>query len=268
MDIRSLVPRSLGDLRRKAPQLVVAGVFALVFLAVMAMTLEDVLIDGEPLSGTVLFRFFHATFLFTQGFTAAIASLGYAGVFCLMLLESTSLPVPSEVILPFAGYLVFTGQLNLWLTITVSTLAGLIGCLIDYYIGMKGLNLLSRQRIMSRVLKGAYVQRTEKWFNKYGATAVFLSRLAPVFRTLISFPAGAVKMPLSKFVVYTAAGCLLWNTILICGGVVLGTSWQRMAAISNYLIVVAVAVISVAVAALFVKRKKTMAIAENGKKHA
>jgi membrane protein DedA with SNARE-associated domain len=83
----------------------------------------------------------------------------------------------------------------------------------------------------------------------------------------MSFPAGAVKMPLSKFVACTATGCLVWDTILIYGGLVLGTSWQQMTGISNYLIVVTVAVISAAVAAFFVKRKKTKAIAENRKKH-
>jgi membrane protein DedA with SNARE-associated domain len=133
-----------------------------------------------------------------------------------MLLESSSLPIPSEVILPFAGYLISQGQLNLWTTILIATLAGLTGSLIDYHIGLKGMNLPVRRRILSRLLfSEAHLEKAERWFKRYGVLAVFLSRMVPGFRTLVSFPAGAVKMQLLKFIVYTTAGCLAWNTVLI-----------------------------------------------------
>jgi|YelNatPaOPRAMG01_1025707.scaffolds.fasta_scaffold18400_6 membrane protein DedA with SNARE-associated domain len=256
--LSALFPRWAEKLKlgQRIPQLMVVGFFVLAFLAVIAKTLEDIMFDGEPFSGTILYALLHAPVLFTANFTATVAAMGYVGIFGLMLLESTSLPVPSEVILPFAGYLVLTGQLNLWLTITVSTVAGVIGCLIDYYIGMKGLNLLAKQKTLERLFNKSHMQTAENWFSKYGATAVFLSRLAPGFRTLVSFPAGAVKMPLAKFVIYTAAGCLVWDAVLVYSGVVVGSRWQQVASISNYLIAAATTVTLVVVIAFLIKRKK------------
>lgn len=244
-------------IRQRMPQLIIAGIFALGFLALIAKTLEDTLIDGEPFSGTILFSLLHAPILFTESFTTTVATMGYIGIFGLMLLESSSLPIPSEVILPFAGYLVFTGQLNLWITVTISTVAGLIGCLIDYYIGMKGLSLLSKQKTLERLLfNKSHIQTAQNWFTKYGAVAVFLSRLAPGFRTLISFPAGAAKMPLLKFAAYTAAGCLVWDSVLVYSGMVVGSKWQQVASASNYLIVAATAVTLLAIVVFLIKRKR------------
>src|SRR5665647_3667300 len=133
-----------------------------------------------------------------------------------MILESSSLPVPSEVILPFSGYLVYTGQLNLWITIIVATIAAIVGSLIDYFIGLKGIEVLSKRRVLGRVLFSMdQLAFADEWFSKYGSLTIFLARLIPGIRTLISFPAGAAKMPLTKFLVYTTAGCILWNLSLI-----------------------------------------------------
>ncbi|MGB9740380.1 MAG: DedA family protein [Candidatus Bathyarchaeales archaeon] len=155
-----------------------------------------------------------------------------------MLLESSSLPIPSEVILPFSGYLVFKGQLNLLLTILVATLAGTAGSLVDYYIGMKGMDMLARRKTLSNVLfRRARVEVAERWFNKHGFAMVFLNRFIPGFRTLVSFPAGAVKMPLLKFIAYTTAGCLVWSAFLIYLGEYMGANWRIVAGISHYLII-------------------------------
>ncbi len=94
------------------------------------------------------------------------------------------------------------------------------------------------------------------WFTKYGAVMVFVARLIPGFRTIISFPAGAVKMPLAKFLAYTLAGCLVWNTLLIYVGYYLGTNWTEVASISHYLIIGAIAVLVTAAAVYLVVRRQ------------
>ncbi len=102
------------------------------------------------------------------------------------------------------------------------------------------------------------VERGMRWFSKYGSVVVFFSRLIPGFRTLVSFPAGAVRMPLMKFVAYTTVGCLIWNAVLIYVGVILGQNWSQVAGVSHYLIIVAAVVLVALVAAFLVMRKKRL----------
>jgi membrane protein DedA with SNARE-associated domain len=178
-----------------------------------------------------------------------------------MVLESSSLPIPSEVILPFAGYLSVSGQLNFWIIVGVSTVAGIVGALIDYYIGLKGVQTLIKHKILGKtLLSTAQLEVAEKWFKKNGSLMVFISRVIPGFRTTFSFPAGAAKMPLKKFAAYTAAGCLLWNLVLVYFGWYLGKNWTQVAGVSRYLIVAAVIAVGVAIAVyvVSVRRKKTM----------
>jgi membrane protein DedA with SNARE-associated domain len=189
--------------------------------------------------------------------TAAVSSWGYSSVFVLMLLESSSLPIPSEVVLPLAGYLVSLGQLNLWITIVVATTAGIAGSLVDYYIGLKGVHLLAEHRVLGKVFfTRSQLEVAVRWFNRYGSALVFLGRLVPGFRTIVSFPAGAVRMPLAKFVAFTTAGCLMWNGVLIYVGVFLGKRWREVAGVSHYLIIGAVAAVIVALTMLLVWRRK------------
>jgi membrane protein DedA with SNARE-associated domain len=244
-------------LRDKSPQLLVLTIIAIVVAIILLDTLEDILIEGGAFTGTPLAVLLNAIAAFTQNVTAIVQSWGYAGLFALMALESSSLPIPSEVILPFAGYLVSQGLLNFWVAVLVSTLAGLAGSLVDYYIGLKGMSVLAKRNTLRNFLynKGR-MDTAERWFKKYGAPTVFLSRLVPGFRTLISFPAGAVKMPLSKFIAYTTAGCLFWDIILIYIGVYVGASWREVAGVVHYLIIaVAIVVLMMLVLFLFERRK-------------
>jgi membrane protein DedA with SNARE-associated domain len=129
--------------------------------------------------------------------------------------------------------------------------------LIDYYIGLKGMNLLVRRRILSRLLfSEAHLEKAERWFKRYGVLTVFLSRMVPGFRTLVSFPAGAVKMQLLKFIVYTTAGCLAWNTVLIYIGMYLGANWREVAGISHYIIIGFAAAILIAFIVFLIRRRK------------
>ena len=247
----------LRNLKKRAPQLLILAAIAFLVLIIFAETLEDTVIERGSFKGTPLDMLLNVIVTLTQNVTAAVASWGYSGIFLLMLLESSSLPIPSEVVLPFAGYLVSQGQLNLWITILVSTLAGIIGSLIDYYIGMKGTDLLVRQKTTDRLFfRKGRLDTVRNWFKKYGATAVFLCRMVPGFRTLISFPAGAVKMPLRKFVGFTGAGCLVWNTILVFTGYYVGSNWPEVAGLSSYLIVASLVFIAVAFT-IFALRKRS-----------
>jgi membrane protein DedA with SNARE-associated domain len=244
------------SLKGKTPQLLLIGIIAIAVAIILLETLEDTVIEGGSFAGTRLAIILNAIIALTQGVTATVASWGYAGIFLFMLLEASSLPIPSEVILPFSGYLVSTGQLNVWITIMVSTLAGLAGSLIDYYIGMKGTDILSRRRILDKLLfDKKRLELAAAWFTKYGVFTVFLSRMIPGFRTLVSFPAGAVKMSLWKFVAYTTGGCLVWNAFLVFVGVYLGTNWREVASISRYLIIGVVAAILVVLAVFLIRRK-------------
>lgn len=247
--------QNLEKLRRKAPQLIVVAFAIIVVVYFVLDFLEDVVIEGGPITSEPIISIILSI---TRGVTATVQAWGYSGIFVLMLLESSSLPIPSEVILPFAGYLISRGQLDLWITLTLATIAGIAGSLVDYYIGLKGVQSLIQHKILGKVLLSTnQLEVAEKWFLRNGNLMVFISRLIPGFRTTFSFPAGATKMPLKKFIAFTTAGCLLWNVILIYLGWYLGKNWTQVAGISRYLIIAAVAAIVIIVVVYIVKRRQT-----------
>ena len=233
-----------------------AAIIVAVVTYVVFEVSEDLLVQGAPLTSGPLVG---AIVSFIGNVTATVQSLGYWGIFLLMVLESSSLPIPSEVVLPFAGFMVSIGQLNFWFTVAVATVAGIVGSLIDYYIGLKGSKFLIQKRILGRVLLSeSQLNVAAGWFNKYGAITVFVSRLIPGFRTLVSFPAGASKMPLAKFVIFTTAGCLIWNAVLIYFGDFLGSNWKEVAGVSHYLIIGSVGVfVAAAVVYLLWRKRRT-----------
>jgi membrane protein DedA with SNARE-associated domain len=215
-------------LKKKAPQIIAVAIAIVLVAYVVFELLADSFIRGEPIS-----------------FTHTVASWGYPGIFGLMILEASSLPIPSEIVLPFAGYLVSLGHMDFYLTLIVATAAAVAGSLIDYFIGLKGVEVLTKYRLLGRsVFSENQLKVAGNYFTRYGSIMVLVGRLIPVVRTLISFPAGAVKMPLAKFVAYTVAGCLLWNSILLSVGFYLGSKWGEVANVSHYL-VIAVAAIAV-----------------------
>ena len=150
---------------------------------------------------------------------------GYYGIFFLMLLESAAFPVPSEVILPLAGYLVFLGVLQYWMVIFCSTIAALAGSFVDYYVGRRLGEPLIAGKSKIPYVEPALLQKTQAWFNAHGSAAVAFLRLVPTARVLISFPAGACRMSPKKFALYTLLGCLPWNMALVFIGWWLGSSW-------------------------------------------
>jgi membrane protein DedA with SNARE-associated domain len=251
---------SREQLRRKTPKLIVVAAVIVVIVFIFLEVLEDLFVGGAMLMGG---PFVVAVVGFTRDVIGIMSSWGYIGVFVLMLLESSSLPIPSEMVLPFAGYLVSVGQLDFWMSVAVATMAGIGGSLVDYYIGLKGVHFLTQRRVLGRAfLSKSQLDTAAHWFYKYGAIMVFVSRMIPVFRTLISFPAGAIQMPLKKFIPYTAFGCLIWNIMLIYVGYFLGTRWSEVTGVLNYVVIAVVAVsVAMFVMYLFWRRRRIAAAA-------
>ena len=153
-----------------------------------------------------------------------MTTYGYASIFALMALESASLPVPSEVVLPLAGYFVRTGVLNFWAVVGVSTAASLTGALVDYYLAMwLGRPFVVGLLRLFRLHKDA-LDRAESWFGRSAQWTVFAARFVPGLRTVISLPAGLFEMDVGRFVLMTVAGCFAWSVILVYAGVLAGSA--------------------------------------------
>jgi membrane protein DedA with SNARE-associated domain len=150
---------------------------------------------------------------------------GYIGITAAMALESACIPIPSEAILPFGGYLSFTGRLNLLLIIVFGTLGGMLGSIGAYFLGRIGGRPLVEKYADKLRLSKSRLEKSDYYFNKYGEKIVFFSRLLPIIRTFISLPAGISKMEIKKFVVYTLLGSLLWSIFLGYAGYKMGENW-------------------------------------------
>lgn len=163
---------------------------------------------------------------------ATIGTMGYPGVFLLMAIESALIPIPSEVIMPFSGFLVSQGKFNLWIVILVGALGNLAGSWTAYALGYYGEKRLVRRLV---VKYGKFILLTEeefdnsiKLFNKYGQWTAAISRVLPAIRTVISLPAGIAKLPFWKFSALTFFGSLIWSAFLTLAGVKLGENWESI----------------------------------------
>jgi membrane protein DedA with SNARE-associated domain len=159
-----------------------------------------------------------------------IQSMGYVGIVFLMFLDGISFPIPSEIIMAFAGWLAYDGEFDLILVILTGTLGSVLGAAAAYGIGYTGGREVVR-RFGRYVLMGDdTLEKAEAWFKRYGDWAIFLTRFVPLVRTLISFPAGIAKYDFTRFILYTFLGSLIWNAILAYLGYVLGPQWEDIIA--------------------------------------
>ena len=158
---------------------------------------------------------------------ATISLLGYSGIVLLMAIESACIPLPSEIIMPFAGYLVSTGQMNLWLVAIAGAFGCVLGSLVAYWVGMYGGRPLIEKYGRYILLSSHDLDMADRWFAKRGEVIVFVSRLLPGIRTFIAFPAGVARMNLKRFVIYTFAGSLPWCLGLAYVGQKLGEKWNK-----------------------------------------
>jgi membrane protein DedA with SNARE-associated domain len=179
--------------------------------------------------------------------TQFISAIGYAGVFILMTLESAALPVPSEVVMPFAGYLAYQGTFNLFLISIVGAIGCTAGSVLSYYIGCKGGRPFIEKYGKYLFIETSHMELAETWFNKYGDWAVFFSRLLPVVRTFISLPAGIGRYDIKKLVTFSFIGSLPWCFALAYIGFSLGPFWKNIIGFFNGLDIVIVTAIIIIV---------------------
>ncbi len=145
-----------------------------------------------------------------------------------MLLESACIPIPSEVIMPFSGYLVFTGRFMMWQIVFWGALGNLVGSALAYWVGFYGGRPLVEKYGKYILVSNRDLETADKWFSKYGQRAVFFSRLLPAVRTFISLPAGIARMDFKKFSFYTLIGSLPWSLALAYVGLALGENWASI----------------------------------------
>lgn len=166
--------------------------------------------------------------------TKIIETTGYFGVMFLMIFESMIAPVPSEAVMPFAGFLISEGKFT-WAGVAISsTIGSIIGSVVSYYLGLIGGKPLVRKFGKYLLLDEHHLEITEKFFEKHGEKAVFISRFVPVVRHFISIPAGIGKMNITKFLIYTSIGACAWNMILTYIGFLMKNNWDKLHHYNKY----------------------------------
>lgn len=153
---------------------------------------------------------------------------GYTGLFLLSLLESAAIPIPSEIVLPFAGFLVVSGQFSLWAAVLIATLGNYVGSAILFWIGISGGRWILEKYGKYVLIHHRDIEKSEAWFGRHGTKAVFWGRMMPVVRTFISLPAGVSRMNFKKFSLYTILGALPWNFALVYLGLKTGENWDSL----------------------------------------
>lgn len=173
--------------------------------------------------------------IFVDYVTAFISSVGYLGLFLLMMLESTVFPLPSELVMPFAGFLVAVNSFTFWSALLVSTLGCWVGSMISYVVGYYGRYPFIRRFGKYFLLDENHLDVAEKWFKKKGPAAVFIGRFVPGVRHVIAIPAGVAKMDLMSFSLATIIGSAMWNAFLLYLGYELGKNWETVYQYTSYI---------------------------------
>ncbi|MES2501560.1 MAG: DedA family protein [Pseudomonadota bacterium] len=169
-----------------------------------------------------------------------ISAMGYGGIVLLMAIESACIPLPSEIIMPFAGFLVSKGEMTLF----GIAMAGAIGCVVGsipaYYAGMFGGRPLAEKYGKYVLISKKDLDMADRWFKNHGEIIIFLARLLPGVRTFIAFPAGMARMNMSRFVIYTFVGSFIWCWALGYIGMKAGENWEQLSVYfhqSHYVII-------------------------------
>lgn len=183
---------------------------------------------------------------------------GYYAMFVAMVLENANIPIPSEVVLGFAGYLVAANVFDFTMAIIVGTVAGIVGSVLSYWLGQYGGRPLLLKYGKYILFNERKFQLAEKLFEHYGGAAVFIGRLLPGVRTFISFPAGVAQYPMGKFLIWTVIGTIPWTILLIWLGKELGNRWEDLIAYGHiFLYITAAGLIVLAGIAFWYYRRKT-----------
>jgi membrane protein DedA with SNARE-associated domain len=159
---------------------------------------------------------------------SVISSMGYGGIVLLMAIESACIPLPSEIIMPFAGYLVFKGEMVLWIVAFMGALGCVLGSIPAYYVGKTGGRNLAEKYGRFVLISKKDLKMADDWFKNYGEIIIFIGRLLPAVRTFIALPAGIARMNMTKFIIYTFVGSFIWCWALAYIGMVFGEQWDTL----------------------------------------
>ncbi|WP_119065825.1 DedA family protein [Rubrobacter indicoceani] len=157
-----------------------------------------------------------------------IRTLGYVGLALVLLVENLFPPIPSEIVLPLAGFLVGSGELNYWGAVFAATLGAVAGAWILYAMGLWGGRPVILRYGKYLWISAEELDRAESWFKRYGDWVVLVARVIPLARSIVSVPAGTMRMPPVRFTVLTTIGAFIWNIILVQAGVILGENWEQV----------------------------------------
>lgn len=182
-------------------------------------------------------------------------SYGYIAMFVAMVLENANIPIPSEVVLGFAGFLISQQIFSFWTTFAVACVAGLVGSVISYWLGSYGGRPLLLKYGKYIFFNERKFRMAEDLFNKYGGIAVIICRCLPGVRTFISFPAGVARYPFWKFVIFTVIGTIPWTLLLVWAGSLLGSHWRDLIQY-NHIFLTAVIAVCVVAAVVFVWHRR------------
>jgi len=159
---------------------------------------------------------------------SVISTMGYGGIVLLMAIESACIPLPSEIIMPFAGYLVFKGEMVLWIVAFMGALGCVLGSIPAYYVGKTGGRKLAEKYGRFVLISPKDLKMADDWFKNYGEIIIFIGRLLPAVRTFIALPAGIARMNMTKFIIYTFVGSFIWCWALAYTGMVFGEHWDTL----------------------------------------
>ena len=195
---------------------------------------------------------------FTDVFLQFIDAWGYYAVAILMALENACIPIPSELILGFAGYMIYAGRMTFTMAMVAGMVGGMAGSYFAYYVGHYGGRPFVDKYGKYFFVKKSHVDIAQEWFDKYGIKAVFFSRMLPVVRTFISLPAGFAHVDMRQFFFYTFIGSLPWTALILFIGMMLGEGWKVMMEVGHEISLAVAAILVIICIVLYVQynRKK------------
>ena len=191
----------------------------------------------------------------SEMFLSFIDSWGYFAVALLMGMENACIPIPSELILGFAGYLIYAGRMTFWGAMFYGMLGGVLGSIFAYEVGRQGGRKFVDRYGHYFFVKKSHVDMAQRWFDRYGLKAVFFSRMLPVIRTFISLPAGFASVDRTRFLILTILGSLPWTALILGAGMALGESWEYLLKVGHELSILFVLVCLVAAGVWWYRKK-------------
>lgn len=192
----------------------------------------------------------------SQMFLQFIDAYGYIAVAVLMAMENACIPIPSELILGFAGYLIFAERMTFTGAMVAGMVGGMAGSIFAYAVGATGGRKFVDKYGKYFFVKKSHVDLAQRWFDKYGVRAVFFSRMLPVVRTFISLPAGFAHVNFPKFLLFTFAGSLPWTALILYAGILLGENWKYLLEIGHEASIAFVIICVVILAVIYFRRRR------------